>query len=327
MRTLYRLLKNGLTLPALLIAGSLSATAGPYPANVVRIVVPTPAGTPPDIISRVIATELSEHAGWRIIVENRPGGLQSIAMADVLKQPADGYSILAMSVPVMVAPALLPNLGIAPDVDFSPVIQISASYTVLVTAPSLPVHSVSELIAVLKDRPDKLNFSSAGFGTPSHLIGELFKLKAGVHATHVPYPQGQQRMGDLMTSTVHFDFVTTVLAVDFISTGKLAALAVMGPNRIDAIRDVPTIVEQGFPDLVVEDWVGFAVKNGTSSEIVVRLNEAINMALMTPNVRQTFANLGARPVGGTAAEFGNLVKSQSVLWAKVVKDSGITLPK
>src|SRR5258708_18857470 len=101
----------------------------------------------------------------------------------------------------------------------------------------------------------------------------------------------------------------------------------MGPTRIDAIRDVPTIVEQGFPDLVVEDWVGFAVKNGTSSEIVVRLNEAINMALMTPNVRQAFANLGARPVGGTAAEFGNLVKSQSVLWAKVVKDSGITLPQ
>jgi tripartite-type tricarboxylate transporter receptor subunit TctC len=327
MRTFHGLLGHGLTALALIFASPHPAGAGSWPSNVVRIIVPTPPATPPDILSRVIANELSEHGNWRIIVENRPGALQSIAMAEVLKQPADGYTILAMSVPVMVAPALLPNLQIAPDVDFSPIIQISKSYTVLVTSPSLPVHSVSELIAALKEQPGKFNFSSGGFGTPSHLIGELFKLKTGVHAAHVPYPQGQQRMVDLMSGTVHFDFVTTVLALNFISTGKLAALAVMGPNRIEALKNVPTIVEQGFPDLVVEDWVGFAAKNGTPNEVVVRLNEAINAALKTAKVREAFAALGAQPVGGSAAEFGNLMRLQSALWAKVVKDSGITLPK
>ena len=247
-------------------------------------------------------------------------------MADVLKQPADGYSILAMSVPVMVAPSLLPNLGIRGDTDFEPIIKISSSYNVLLTTPSLPVRSVPELVALLKSQPGRLNFSSAGFGTPSHLIGELFKLQTDTRATHVPYQQGQQRIGDLLNGTVQFDFIATVSAIDFVGGSKLRALAVMGPNRVDALKDVPTIVEQGFPNLVVEDWVGFAARKGTPNGIIERLNDAINKALAKPTVRQALANLGANPAGGTASDFGNLMVAQSVLWARVVKESGIKLP-
>jgi tripartite-type tricarboxylate transporter receptor subunit TctC len=159
----------------------------PFPSNVIRIVVPPGPGSPPDIISRIVADELTATEGWRLAVENRPGALQTIAMADVAKHSADGYSVLAMSVPMMAAPSLLPNMALRPEADFAPVIKISTSYTVLVVTPSLPVKSVSELVALLKSKPAQINFSSGGFGTPSHLIGELFQLQTGVRATHVPY--------------------------------------------------------------------------------------------------------------------------------------------
>ena len=308
--------------------GAISAGhAETFPSNVIRIVVPTGPGTPPDIISRVVAAELSETEGWRMLIENRPGALQTIGMADVLKQPADGYSIYPMSVPTMAVPALLPNLGLRPDSDFAPIITASRSYNALVVTPSLPVKSVSELVTLLKKEPGKFNFSSAGFGTPAHLIGEMFKLQTGVSATHVPYQQSQQRIGDLLNGTNQFDFLATISAADFIATGKLRGIAVTAPNRVVGLKDVPTVIEQGFPDLVVEDYVGFAVKSGTSNEIVTRLNQAMNRALVKLKVREAFANLGAVPAGGTPFEFGTLIKSQVAHWGKIVKEAGIKMPQ
>jgi tripartite-type tricarboxylate transporter receptor subunit TctC len=303
------------------------AHAEPYPTGVIRIVVPTTPGTPPDIISRIIASELSESEGWKIVVENRGGALQTIATADVLKQPSDGYTLLAMSVPMMAAPTLLPHLGLRPETDFAPVIKLSASYNVLVVTPTLPAKSLAELVDLLKSQPDKYNFSSAGFGTPAHLIGELFKLKTGVKATHVPYQQGQQRLGDLMNGTIHFDFIATVSAVDFIATNKLRALAVTAPKRVAVLENVPTVIEQGFPDLVAEDWVGFVVRAGTPDEIIARLNESIGRALAKPKVRETFTKLGAEVQGGTPSDFGRYIADQSALWTSVVKASGIKLPQ
>ena len=244
-----------MVLPLLGIGGS-AAHAETYPSNVIRIVVPTGPGTPPDVISRVIAAELSEGEGWRMVVENKPGALQTIGMAEVLKQPADGYTIYSMSVPTAAVPALMPNLGMRPDVDFIPIIKVSKSYNALVVPPSFPAKSISELVAVLKQEPGKYNFSSAGFGTPAHLIGEMFKLQTGIQAIHVPYQQSQQRVGDLLNGTNHFDFLATVTVGDFVETGRLRALGVTAPDRVAGLKDVPTVVEQGFPELVVEDYVG-----------------------------------------------------------------------
>jgi tripartite-type tricarboxylate transporter receptor subunit TctC len=194
---------------------SRRSAAQPYPSKVIRIVVPTSAGTPPDIISRMVADELAANDGWRLVVEDRPGALQTIAMNDVGGRAADGYT-LTMSLPMMVTPSLLPKAEIRPDVDFDPVIKISRSYTVLVTTPSLPVNSLPELVALLKSKPGKLNFSSAGFGTPSHLIGEMFALQAGVRATHVPYQQFPQAIGDLISGNVQYMFVTTLPVIDLV---------------------------------------------------------------------------------------------------------------
>jgi tripartite-type tricarboxylate transporter receptor subunit TctC len=319
----YRTAKVGLA--ALMLSFGLATEVLPqaYPTGPIRIVVPTAPSTPPDIISRIIAQELSDAEGWRVVVENRPGATMTIAGMEVMRQPADGHTVLAMSVPLSAAPALLPSMPFKLIEDFTPIIKVSTSYNVLVVHPDVPAKSVSELVTHLKSHPDKLNFSSGGFGTPAHLIGEMFKLQTGVRVVHVPYQQFPQAITDLLNGTNQYMFITTLPVVDLIASGKLRALAVTGPKRLKSMPEVPTIVEQGFPGLAVEDWVGLAVKSGTPEHIVLRLNAAINKALANPAVGTAFAKLGAEPAGGAPATFGGLLESQVAHWAKVVTDAGI----
>jgi tripartite-type tricarboxylate transporter receptor subunit TctC len=317
--------------PALtLLVLSLAASAGEagaqtFPSRPIRIVVPTSTSTPPDIISRVIASELSDGEGWHVVVENRPGAVQTLAAADVIKQSPDGHSILAVSLPLVAAPALLPNLGFQLETDLVPVVKVSVSYNVLVVNPSVPAKSVGELVALLKSQPDKHTFSSGGFGTPAHLIGEMFKLQTAVRATHVPYQQFPQAIGDLLNGTNQYMFITMLPVIELIKTGKLRALAVTAPKRLPALNDVPTIVEEGFPGLVVEDWIGFAIKRGTPNDVAARINQAVNKALVATKVREALAKIGAEPAGGTMAEYDAMYRSQLAHWAKVVKDSGIKI--
>jgi tripartite-type tricarboxylate transporter receptor subunit TctC len=313
------------SLAGLLIPGP--ARAERYPSAIIRIVVPTSAGTPPDIISRMVADGVAANEGWRFVVEDRPGALQTIAMNDVRGRPADGHALLTMSLPMTVTPSLLPKAEIRPDVDFDPVIKISRSYTVLVTTPSLPVKSLPEFVDLLKANPGKFNFSSAGFGTPSHLIGEMFALQAGIRATHVPYQQFPQAIADLISGNVQYMFVTTLPVIDLIATGKLRALAVTAPTRIAAVKDVPSVTEAGFPDLVTADWIGFAARRGTPAEITSQLNTAINKVLAEPKVRDSLEKIGAVPVGGTAAQFGHEIRADISRWEKIIKDADIKLPQ
>jgi tripartite-type tricarboxylate transporter receptor subunit TctC len=157
------------------------------PSNMIRVVVAGATGTPSDTISRIAANELAQSEGWRIVVENKGGAMQTIGAAEVLKQPPDGYWILSVSLPAMVAPALLPNVGFQLHVDFAPVIKLATAYHVLVVHPSVPANLIGELVALIKSQPDKFTFSSGGFGTPAHMAGELFKLQTALRATHVPY--------------------------------------------------------------------------------------------------------------------------------------------
>jgi tripartite-type tricarboxylate transporter receptor subunit TctC len=300
---------------------NVQAQPAPFPSGTIRFVAPFSASTPPDIISRIVSKELTESEGWRVIVENRPGGVTTIAATDVLSQPADGHSLYAMSVPSVAAPSLVPNISFNLDKDFEPVIKATVSYNVLVVNPSVPAKTVAELVALLKSQPDKLTFSSGGFGTPAHLIGEQFKLQTGTRAQHVPYAQFPQAIGDLLNGTNAFMFITMLPVIDLIKTGKLRALAVTGPKRVPILPDVPTIVEAGYPSLVVEDWTGFAVKRGTPKETVARLNGTIDKALRKSSVREALAKIGAEPAGGTPEEFGRLVGDQVAHWKKVVAEA------
>lgn len=301
------------------------AAAQSYPSGMIRIVVGGGAGAPPDIITRIVANELGQSEGWRIVVENKPGAIGTLAAGEVLKQPADGHSILALTLGASAAPALLANIAFRHDTDLVPVVKIMTAHHVLVANPSVPATSMKELVALLKSQPDKFTYSSGGMGTPAHLAGEQFRLQTGVRVTHVPYRALPQAIGDLLNGTNHFQFITPLPVLDLVATGKLQALAVTSPKRLAALKDVPTVVEQGFPELVIEDWIGFVAKSGTPDAIIDRLNEAVNKALAKPGVREAFAKIAAEPAGGTPGEFGAHIKSQMAHWGKVVKDAGIKI--
>jgi tripartite-type tricarboxylate transporter receptor subunit TctC len=317
--------RNCLMLLAALAVWASPAAAQTYPSGMIRMVVPSPAGTPPDIMGRIIANELSESEGWRVIVENKVGAIQTIGLADVLKQPADGYTLASIALPASAAPALMPNLNFRLDADFAPVIKLASAYHILVVTPSLPAKSLAEFVALLKREPDKMTFSSGGFGTPAHLAGEMFKLQTGVRATHVPYQGLSKAIADLMNGTNQYQFITPLPVMELIAAGKLRALAVTGPTRFAALPDVPTVREAGFPDLIIQDWFGILVKTGTPNAIVVRLNETMNKALAKPRVRDAIEKMAAEPAGGTPSEFGTFLSSQLAHWSKVVKDSGIKM--
>jgi tripartite-type tricarboxylate transporter receptor subunit TctC len=222
------------------------AIAQSYPSKTIRIILGGSAGTPPDIITRIVANELGQSEGWRIVVENKPGALGTLAAGEVLKQPADGHTIYGIALPTTATPALLPNIGFRLDADFAPVIKLITSHHVLVVNPSVPAKSMAELVALLKSQPDKFTFSSGGFGTPAHLTGELFKLHTGVRVAHVPYRALPQAIGDLVNGTNHYQFITALPVLDLIAADKLRALAVTAPKRMPVLKDVPSVVEGAF---------------------------------------------------------------------------------
>jgi tripartite-type tricarboxylate transporter receptor subunit TctC len=307
------------------IAARGSAFAQPYPSRVIRIIVPNSASTPPDILARIIAAALSDGEGWNVIVENKPGAVMALGAGEVLKQAADGHTLFSITAPFAAVPALVPDAKFKIETDLSPLIQLGTGYNVLVVNPLVPVHSVAELIAYLKQEPGKHTFSSGGFGTPAHLLGELFKVEAGVQATHVPYTQFPQAIADLISGVNTYQFITILPVVQHIESGKLRALAVMGRKRVAALKDIPTIVEAGFPKLAAEDWAGFLVKNGTPPAVTARLNEAVNKALKTDKVREALAKLGVDQGGGTPEAFGTLVHAEVARWSKVIKDADIKI--
>jgi tripartite-type tricarboxylate transporter receptor subunit TctC len=309
----------GATLP-------LPAFAQSFPSRLIRIVVPNGAGAPPDILARIIANAISDGEVWKAIVENKPGAVTTIGAAEVLKQPADGHTLFVAMPPITAAHGLMPNTKINVDADFAPVIQIGTGYNMLVVNPKTPAHSLSEFVDFLKKEPNKHTFSSGGFGTPAHLLGELFKLETGVEATHVPYANSTPRaIADLVSGVNTYQFIAVPPVVEFVRSGQLRGLAIMGPKRLAVLPDVPTIIESGYPKLEAADWSGILVKSGTPPAVIARLNHAVNDALKTEAVRSALAKLGVDVGGGTPEQFGALVHAETVRWTKVINDAGIKM--
>lgn len=316
-----------LALAATLGLAALGAQAETWPAHPVRLIVPYNAGTPPDISSRIIAQKLTVKLGQTFYVDNKPGASGSLATGDLDRYPADGYTAMTLLTPVVVGPALLPSFKKDFARDYVPVGQYDWTYSVLVVSPSLPVHDVKGLIELLRAKPNAYSFPSGGYGTPAHMAGELFKLRYGVSATHVPYNQFTAGLADLMAGRVHFMFLTSTVAAAQVQGGKVKALAIASrETRLPSLPDVPTMEEQGFKGFDVRNWDGFIMKKGTPKAAVARFSQALNDILADPETRKALSDIGSDPVARTTPEqFAELVGGEQARLTDLVRQTAIKI--
>jgi tripartite-type tricarboxylate transporter receptor subunit TctC len=306
-----------------LSAPHAAAAAEPYPARPVRFVVAFPPGGGTDIIARSIAQKLGERLGQQVLVDNRPGAGGNIGTDIVAKSSPDGYTLLMGSAgPLAINASLFARMPFDPIKDLAPVTLAASTPNVLVVHPSLPAATVRELIALAKARPGEINFASSGHGTPAHLAGELFNSMAGVKLIHVPYKGAAPALADLLGGQVQLMFSTMPPALPHVKDGKLRALAVTSLKRSPAAPDLPTVDEIALPGFEANTWHGVVVPAGTPGAIVARLNREIVAILHLPDVVERLSGQGAEALGSTPEEFAAYIKSESVKWAKVVRDSG-----
>jgi len=321
-------MKTVVLMTRILSACALIIAAGPafaqdWPQKPIRVLVAFGAGSPPDIVSRVLAEKMGALLGRPMFVENKPGAIGIVAMNELLKNPADGYTVLNMITPILVAPTLLKEPKLDPIRDLAPVGQFTWSYSVLVTGPSAEATGVKQLADSVRARPRQFSFASGGHGTPAHLAGELFNQSYNLDAVHVPYNQFPLAIADLTSGRVNFMFLTSTVAVPNVLSGKLRALGVASERRLPQLPNVATLAEQGFTDFDVRTWDGFVVKAGTPAAIIERLNRALNTAVQMPDVKERWTNLGLDIATGTPAQYGEVIRRDSERWLDVVRKRNI----
>jgi tripartite-type tricarboxylate transporter receptor subunit TctC len=295
------------------------AWAQAWPAKPVRIVVPFPAGGPTDIVSRVIAPELSKALGQQVIVENRGGAGGMIATEQIAKAVPDGHTLLMGTIGgIAVAMSLNPNRGYDTLRDFAPITQSVTVTNILVTHPSVPAKTVRDLLALAKSRPGRLNYASSGNGTVTHLAGELFKLLGKVDITHVPYKGGAPALTALVSGEVDMSYENSLIITPHIKSGKVRAIAVTGTRRSQLLPELPTIGET-LAGYSASGWYGLFAPAATSKAVIARLNGEVVKVLRMPEVVQRLSGQGAEPVGNTPEEFAAFVRGEIDKWANLVK--------
>jgi tripartite-type tricarboxylate transporter receptor subunit TctC len=269
-----------------------------------------------------VAPALSSRLKQTVIVENRPGGGATLGTRAVATAAADGYTLLFASATHTLGPALLKNPGYDPVKDFAPIATVGSGSWVLVVAPSVPAHSVKELIAHAKANPGKLNW---GFGRNAgpHLLGELFVLATGIDVNRVPYRSGADAVPDMLGGRVQMNFGTIEGLSQLVQEGKLRALGVTGETRSASFPDVPTMKEAGFPRLTRGFWAGLLAPTGTTSDIVNRLNAEINATLATSEMKAGLMKVGVEPRGGSPQDLASLIAEEVDAWKTAAKAAGI----
>jgi len=306
-----------------ILAPHAARAADAYPAKPVRFVVAFPPGGGTDIIARSIAQKLAERIAQQVVVDNRPGAGGNIGTDIVAKSAPDGYTLLMGSAgPLAINASLFGKMPFDPIKDLAPVTLAASTPNVLVVHPSLRAATVKELIALAKARPGEINFASSGHGTPAHLAGELFNSMVGVKMVHVPYKGAAPALADLLGGQVQLMFSTMPPALPHVKDGKLRALAVTSAKRSPAAPDLPTLDEIALPGFEANTWHGVVVPAGTPATIVARLNREIVAILHLPDVVERFSSQGAEALGSTPEEFAAYIRSETLKWAKVVRDSG-----
>jgi len=310
MRIWLALAAAALLLPA-------PAPAQPYPAKPVRIIV----GPGPDALARLIGEKLTQAWGQPVLIEQRGGGGGTISAEAVAKAPPDGYTLLLATGTHAINPLLYKT---AYDIvrDFAPVALLGSTPFVLAVHPSVPAHSVAELIALAKARPGKLNYGSGGNGTPPHLAAELFKSMAGIDLVHVPYKTVAAAITDLIAGQLQVMFTVGPAGLPQIKAGRIRGLAVSTAQRSAFAPELPTVAESGLRGFEVFGWNGLLAPAATPQAIIDKLHDAIVEAMREPELRGRMASVGFEPIGSTPSEFGEFLRNDVARWAKVLKESG-----
>jgi tripartite-type tricarboxylate transporter receptor subunit TctC len=305
-----------------LFAGGVMAQQ--YPARPVRIVVPQAAGGGVDIWARSISQKLTEAWGQQIVVDNRPGANGIIGIEQVTKAKPDGYTIAAAFTSVLtINPHVYKSLPYDTFRDLAPITQTVTNTIVLVVNPYLPARSVKELVALGKSRPADLTYGSFGVGNMTHLAGELLRLEAGMKPVHVPYKGETPAITDLIGGQVAYIFATAPGVAGHINSGRLRLLATCGEKRASAYPETPTMIEAGFPKVVVTGWGGFLAPAGTAPEIIQKFQRDTARQLQSPDLRERLSAIGSEPSGTTPEEFAAFLKSETEKWQRVSKAAGI----
>jgi len=295
------------------------ASALDYPTRPVHLIIGQAAGSSSDITGRLLAASMSQSLGQQVIVEVRPGATGNIATEAVVHSAPDGYTLLLVNSQNTINAALFPNLPFDFVHDIMPIAGVDRVALVMEVNPSFPAKTVPEFIAYAKANPGKINMASAGVGGPQHVAGELFKFMAGINLVHVPYHGSTPALVDLMAGQVQVMFDVTPSSLPHIQAGKLRALAVTTPERLDILPDLPPMA-QFLPGYEAFGWIGFGAPKGTPVEIIAALNKAVNAAIVDPNVRGRLLDLGALVMSpNSPAEFAKFITADTEKWTKVVK--------
>ncbi|HEX3098913.1 MAG TPA: tripartite tricarboxylate transporter substrate binding protein [Usitatibacter sp.] len=307
------------------LAFNAPAHAQGFPAKPIRLIVTYPPGGGADLMARLIAPKMAETLGQPVVVENKAGASGQIAALDVARSPPDGYTLMLDASSFAVNPSLYAKLPYDPAKAFTPIAVVALFPNVLVVTASFPAKDVKGLIALAKAHPGELAFASSGNGSAQHLSAELFKEKAGVEMTHVPYKGGGPALNDVVGGQVPMYFANMASGLPFVKNGRLRALAVTSAKRSAALPDVPTIAESGLAGYEVYEWNAIFAPAGTPTPVIAKLADAIARAMDSPLVRQRVAELGGEIPGYGPAEASRFVHEQAELWGRVVREAHITV--
>lgn len=315
----------------LLVAAALLGSAtcfAEYPERPIRIVVPYAPGGTTDAISRMVGQKLSINLGQPVVIDNKPGGSEQVAMNVVTKAPPDGYTIMISTLGgLAVNPSLYGSkLSYNPQKDLAPIVMAVSLPSIVFIHPSVPANNISELTAYIKRNPGKVSYGSSGPGQASHLAMEIYKKMTGIDVVHVPYKGGAPALQDLVAGQVQVMVAIGAEGMPFANTGKLKALAVTTPTRTPLYPQLPPVAEsEGMKGFDIPVWFAYVAPAGTPKPIIDKLNHAINAVLQDKEIRGKLTDMGIEVVGGTAQALEAQIGADTIKWGKVVRDAGIKL--